>query len=83
MELPLPLTDSYILCADFVNQDEIVVGLGNGCVQFLDYRQGKQLAEVQVNPWHVSSVAIQGNLLATGAETGEVCLWKFSDREVE
>ncbi|WP_146117725.1 MULTISPECIES: WD40 repeat domain-containing protein [Pirellulaceae] len=77
------LTDSYILCADFVNQDEIVIGLGNGRVQILDYRQGKQITEVQVNPWHVSSIAVHGDLLATGAETGEVSLWRLSHSKAE
>ncbi|XP_012274424.1 p21-activated protein kinase-interacting protein 1-like [Orussus abietinus] len=74
--------DSKVICADFLNDDKIVVGHENGQVTLYDIKNSTNIFQVTVHDSRVKCISTHGRFLVTASSSGKITLWKILKRKL-
>jgi len=72
--------NSKVICAEFLKDNLIAVGLENGQIKFYDLKTQAETIDTMAHDMRVKCIAHMNNLLVSASSSGEIKLWKYNKR---
>jgi len=70
--------NSKVICAEFLKDNLIAVGLENGQIKFCDLKAQIETIDTMAHSMRVKCMARMNNLLVSASSSGEIKLWKYN-----